>query len=153
MKIYTSYFYKIRFFTPNMIPISTAKWDPKWYHQNKDQSHWFLDKNGVINGLRADVFAPGPVASAVGECGPHCNHNPEECRFLQAYAHQLNQLDINNIITRTEKLCESVRPVVNYEGEPVAVFILHEAPDNPCSERAAIQNYFRSHGIECEEWH
>jgi hypothetical protein len=35
--------------------------------------------------------------------------------------------------------------------EPIAVFIVHEAPDNPCSERAAIQEYFRSHGIECEE--
>ena len=37
MKIMTSYFYAIRFFKPNMIPISTAKWDPKWYHQNKGQ--------------------------------------------------------------------------------------------------------------------
>lgn len=32
MKFYTSYFYKLRFFTPNMLPFSTAKWDPKWYH-------------------------------------------------------------------------------------------------------------------------
>lgn len=28
MKIYTSYFYMIRFMKPNMIPLSTAKWDP-----------------------------------------------------------------------------------------------------------------------------
>ena len=152
MKVYTSYFYKIRFFKPNMIPISTALWDPKWYHQNQDQSHWFIDKNGVINGLRAEEFAPGQVARAVSDCGS-CDHtNSNNCAFLRAYEHQLNQLDIDNIMTRIENLCAAVRPVVGYTGEAIPVFIVHEAPDNPCSERAAIQNYFRSHGIDCEEW-
>ena len=78
MKIYTSYFYKIRFFKPNMIPISTAMWDPKWYHANQKQDHWFVDKNGVINGLRASVFAPGEVATAVSTCGPLCDKNFEK---------------------------------------------------------------------------
>ena len=151
MKIYTSYFYQIRFFKPNMIPISTALWDPKWYHQNRDQRHWFIDKNGVINGLRAEEFAPGPIASQFcrGTCDPK---DPNNCHFLKAYSHQLNQLDIDNIITRTENLCAAVRPVVKYTGDPIAVFIVHEAPNNPCSERAVIQNYFKSHGINCEEW-
>ena len=152
MKVYTSYFYQIRFFQPNMIPISTALWDLKWYHQNQSQEHWFIDKNGVINGLRAPDFAPGKVAQAIGECG-HCAHdNYENCAFLRAYSHQLNQMDIDDIMTRIKNLCAAVRPVVGYTGDPIAVFIVHEAPDNPCSERAAIQNYFRSHGIECEEW-
>lgn len=152
MNIYTSYFYKIRFFTPNMIPISTAKFDPAWYHENKNQDHWFIDKNGVINGLRAPVFAPGEVATAVANCGT-CDHTKfEDCAFLKAYEHQLSLLNIDNILARTRSLCESVRPVVGYEGEPIPVFIVHEAPDNPCSERAAIQKYFQSHGIQCEEW-
>lgn len=152
MKVYTSYFYKIRFFEPNMIPLSTAKFDPAWYHQNKGPDHWFVDKNGVINGLRAPVFAPGEVATAVSNCGS-CDHtNSDNCAFLRAYEHQLSLLDIDDIMTRTENLCAAVRPVNNYHGNPIPVFIVHEAPDNPCSERAAIQNYFRSHGIECEEW-
>lgn len=62
MEIYTSYFYKVRFFKPNMIPISTAFSDPSWFHNFKGHNYQFIDKNGVINGLRADVFAPGPVA-------------------------------------------------------------------------------------------
>lgn len=152
MKIYTSYFYKVRFFTPNMIPISTAKFDPAWYHQNKGQDYCFLDKNGVINGLRAPVFAPGEVATAVSSCRPRCDKNPETCHFLRAYNHQLSLLDINDIMTRIENLCAAVRPVVGYTEEPIAVLLVHEAPDNPCSERTAIQNYFRSHGIECEEF-
>ena len=31
----TSYFYQIRFFRPDMIPLSTARFDPSWYHRNK----------------------------------------------------------------------------------------------------------------------
>ena len=50
MKFALGYFYQVRFFTPNMIPVSTALGDPKWYHQNKGQQFTFLDKNNVING-------------------------------------------------------------------------------------------------------
>lgn len=151
MKVYTSYFYKIRFFKPNMIPLSTALWDPKWYHANQKQDHWFIDKNGVINGLRAPVFAPGPIASEL--CRGNCNpKNPESCDFLRAYAYQLSLLDINDIISRIERMCAEAKKVLNFAEEPIAVFIVHEAPNNPCSERAAIQEYFRSHSIECEEW-
>ena len=45
MKFALGYFYQVRFFTPNMIPVSTALGDPKWYHQNKGQQFTFLDKN------------------------------------------------------------------------------------------------------------
>ena len=152
MKVYTSYFYKIRFFKPNMIPISTAIWDPKWYHANQKQDHWYVDKNGVINGLRASVFAPGEVATAVSTCGPCCDKDHNTCSFLRAYAHQLSLLDINDIMSRTERVCAEAQKVLGFTEEPIAVFIVHEAPDNPCSERTAIQEYFRSNGVECEEW-
>ena len=151
MKIMTSYFYAIRFFKPNMIPISTAKWDPAWYHQQKGPSHYWVDKNEVMNGLRAEVFAPGPITEAF-HCSASCNKDSESCSFLQAYNIQLAHLDINDILTRTERLCEQVRTVTHYEGEPIAVFIVHEAPDNKCSERTSIQNYFKNNGIECEEY-
>ena len=35
MEFYTSYFYKIRFMKPYMIPLSTAVFNPKWYFQNQ----------------------------------------------------------------------------------------------------------------------
>ena len=62
MKVATSYFYQIRFFKPNMIPVSTAMWDPKWFHNFKNQYHVFKDRNGVYNGLRY------PALSPKGEC-------------------------------------------------------------------------------------
>lgn len=153
MKIYTSYFYKVRFFTPNMIPISTAKWDPKWYHDFKGEKHQFIDKNGVINGLRAEVFAPGPIASQFCRGTENCYLNdPHTCLFLRAYRLQLDELNFDDILSRTETLCKNVRDSIHYEGEPIAVFLVHEAPDNPCSERAVIQEWFKSHGIDVVEW-
>jgi hypothetical protein len=62
------------------------------------------------------------------------------------YKNQLLKLDYDDIIKRTEDLCERVRATTGFEGEPIAVFIVHEAPTNPCSERAAIQEFFK-----CEE--
>lgn len=152
MKIYTSYFYKLRFFKPNMIPISTAKWDPKWYHEGKGQENIYIDKNNVINGLRADVFAPGPTTNDL--CyGKDCSvNNPNECAFIKEYERQLDKLEFTDIIYRTERLCEKAREVLHFEEEPIAVFLVHEAPNNPCSERIAIQNWFKKNGISVEEW-
>ena len=56
MKLAISYFYKIRFFQPWMIPISTAAWDPKYYHDNKGKDYLFVDKRGVINGYRYEAL-------------------------------------------------------------------------------------------------
>ena len=145
MKVYTSYFYGIRFFKPNMIPISTAKWDPKWFHQNKGQDYVWVDKNNVMNGLRAPVFAPSDATEAFS-CAPNCGKDPTKCMFMKMYEIKLAKLDYNDIMKRTEDLCERVRAATQFEGEPIAVFIVHEAPDNTCSERAAIQKFF-----QCEE--
>ncbi len=58
LEIATSYFYQIRFFKPSMIPVSTAVFDPKWYHNFKGQDHVFIDKRGVVNGLRIKSLMP-----------------------------------------------------------------------------------------------
>ena len=55
IQIYISYFYQIRFFKKNMIPISTALYDPKWYY-NGHQGHFYKDHNGVYNGFVWNVF-------------------------------------------------------------------------------------------------
>ena len=58
MAIYISYFYNVRFLKPDQVPVSTAVWDPKWFHDFKGQSHKFFDKRGVLNGLRAESLHP-----------------------------------------------------------------------------------------------
>lgn len=148
----TSYFYQVRFFRPNMIPLSTAKWDPKWFHDFRGPGYTFIDKNGVINGLRAEPFAPGPqcdnLCRGIATCS---NQNPLGCQFLCEYANQLSHLNVDAMMERCRRLAEKVRLLNGFTGDPIYVFLVHEAPDNPCSERVVIQNYFNSRGYFCSE--
>lgn len=152
MKIYTSYFYQVRFMKPYMIPLSTAIWDPKWFHNFKGQDNIFVDKNGVVNGLRATPFAP--VVHGEAACtGQPCDHKPESCAFLKQYLDQLNKLDINEIVTRCNNLGQKIKQLQKFEEEPEFIFLVHEAPQNLCSERAVIQLWFKQNGFDVTEWH
>lgn len=130
-----------------MIPVSTARSNPAWFgYRGKP----WLDKRGVVNGLRVEQFAPAPGLGV--ECSKYCSKKGEgECGFLAGYARQLDAIDCEDLLARLERLCESMRVVAKFEGEPTVVFIVHEAPSNPCSERAVIQEYFRKNGVQCEE--
>ena len=153
MKIYTSYFYQVRFMKPYMIPLSTACFDPKWFHQNQNQDFVWKDKNGVYNGLRAPVFAPGPMCE--GLCYGHdtcTQQNPLSCLFLKTYRYQLDQLDYNDIIKRCENIANKIKNIEQFNEEPIIILLVHEAYNNPCSERRPIQEWFASHGKEVVEW-
>ena len=86
MKIYTSYFYKIRFFKPWQIPISTAVWDPKWFNDFKGQGYRFLDKRNVINGLRCESLHPDKTCQDLCRGLETCDcKDPSKCEFLKRY--------------------------------------------------------------------
>lgn len=151
MKIYTSYFYQIRFFTPNMIPLSTCLYDPAWYHDfTYDQKYQFKDKRGVWNGLRAEVFSPTTCGNLCA--GKECDCDPTKCLFLKMYREQLNNLNFFNIIKRIEKISYAVKDYEGFPEEPIAVLIFHEAWYNPCSERTVVREWFKDNGIELEEF-
>lgn len=152
MKIKISYFYKVRFFKPNEIPLSTAISDPKWYHDNKSQEYSFKDKRGVVNGLRAPVFAPGPLTQGTCSGREKCSGIPEKCRFLQLYYFQLKALDFSEIMRRFERLGNAVKEGEGFEGEPTIVLLVHEAPDNPCSERSVLIKWFKENNYELKEY-
>ena len=153
MKIMTSYFYQIRFFTRNMIPLSTAVWDPKWFHQNKGHSFQWKDHNGVWNGLRAEPFVPGVECEGLCRGPEGCNaYSPKACSFLRTYRKQLDRLDFEEILNRFQKLGEQIQQAEGFEEEPVFVLIFHEKYDNPCSERWPVQEWFRDHGYNIKEF-
>lgn len=153
MEIYTSYFYQVRFMKPYMIPLSTAVWDPKWFHQNKGQDFVWKDKNNVYNGLRASVFAPGPLCENLCRGPETCDtHDPTKCLFLKTYRYQLDQLDFNDVIARCERMGNYIKSLENFSEEPVIILLVHEAKTNPCSERSVIQEWFAAHGKEVTEW-
>ena len=137
---YTSYFYMIRFFKSNIIPLSTAVFDPQWFHKSNGNSYTFKDKNNVINGLRIDYLKPGKECD--GLClGPEnnvaCNGNPGICKFLKAYERQL--LNIN----KREMALFMWNTAKKYNIEnPKFAFIVHEAPWKQCSERIVLQKIF-----------
>lgn len=150
MKIKVSYFYQVRFFKPNQIPLSTAVWDPQWFHEFKNKNHTFIDKNGVINGLRIEEFSPKDCdgmcyGTKTDKRGKGCTEDPNTCLFIQAYRNQLNKLDFDNIMRKLENICEK------YNGSEI-ILLVHEATNNPCSERKSIIEFFNMHGIDCEEF-
>ena len=156
MKIYTSYFYQIRFFPKNLIPLSTAHSDPLWYHQNThNHKLQFIDKRGVLNGLRAEPFVPIVHGDGDGTCyGPeNCGNIPELCAFMKNYREQLDQLSYLDIIQRCQILGKNIENRLGEEyANPDFAFIVHEAPWNPCSERRIIQEWFYDNGLRVEEW-
>jgi hypothetical protein len=151
MKVYTSYFYQIRNFKPNMIPISTAMWDPKWYHDNKSYDYKFIDRHGVVNGIRLKEFSPSPyISDYCGDC-KHEKYNPKECPFLKEYADQLDSYQFDKVMRWLTTTMSVAKRDMHLSDEPIPVLIVYETPDNGCSERDIIQAYFNKHGVECAE--
>ncbi len=152
MKIATSYFYQIRNFKRNMIPISTAIGDPKWYHLPEDKESWYFDKRGIINGLRCNSIIEASKKYCNGMCGPaKCTTSPDECCFLTSYRQALETIDLNKLMQNLEFFAQYYKKFFNIQDEIIIVFIVHEAWYNPCSERQPLINFFNSHNIECKE--
>ena len=148
MRIYTSYFYQVRFFPPDLIPLSTAVWDPKWFHDNKSQSYQFKDRRGVLNGLRAEIFYP----RVHGCSGKPCEFVPTNCQFLLDYTKQLDKLNFQEVMERFKTLHDKICAAEGLRDCDFAL-LLHEAPTNPCSERGPIQKWFAANGMPIEEWY
>lgn len=153
MKIRTSYFYQIRNFTHNMIPVSTAIWDPSWFHAfTGDYFHLFKDKRGILNGLRIE---------SIIEQGRQSNHGPDTCpcktkdystcSFLRQYRENLGKIDFNKMMADMEDLANRYAIANKINEEIIIVLIVYETPTNPCSERKSLQDFFNAHGVECKE--
>jgi len=163
-KIYISYFYQIRFFTPNMLPLSTAIYPPEWY-QKVGYGNYFVDKNGVVNGLNIDefIFPKSIYDNEIWDedkCGPNCKYGgdmigkePSEwCSFMKKYYEYLKKRDLINIINKYTYHAERVFNAMFNKNIDTLVLIVHEPPTKACSERLVLQRYFADYGIELKEW-
>lgn len=159
IECYTSYFYQIRFFEPWMAPLSTAMWDPKWFHNFKGNQYIYLDKNGIINGLRFIYLVPNPKND--GECaGPDMcikkfgYADPEHCKFLSDYMKKLEEMNPHMILQKANKAIQdaALKLGVKTDHSLVPVFIFYETPNNPCSEREKVLEWFHKNGINISEW-
>lgn len=136
-----------------MIPVSTAISDPAWYHNfTYDKTFTFLDKRGVVNGLRCEELHGDKNCDGLCLGKNNCKtKNPNECLFLKTYKQQLEKMNINNFIRRAENSLQKIKQQIGFKEEPLLVLIVYEAPSNKCSERKVLLEYFNSKGIECKE--
>jgi len=152
MKLAISYFYQIRNFKRNMIPVSTAVWDPKWYHNFQDSQFTFLDKRGIVNGLRCEELHGDETCQGLCFGKENCEcKDPSKCEFLKAYRQQLEKMNLNAFLERANKSAKRIQEQLKFSEEPIIVLIVYETPTNPCSERQVLIDYFNSHNIECKE--
>jgi len=149
MKVRTSYFYQIRNFKKNMIPMSTAMSDPDWYHDWQGPDHTFTDRRGILNGLR---LRPIIVQENNGGISCPCaTKDPTHCPLATKYRQNLEEIDFPKMMKGISDFCNLYAKQENLKEEPIAVLIVYEAPNNPCSERQALIEYFNEHGVECKE--
>ena len=151
MKFYTSYFYMIRFFSPNMVPVSTALSDPKWYHNHQGKNHIFFDRRSVIHGIRAENLHPDDTCADLCK-GKSCTNSPDSCKFLKLYRKQLDKIDFDQFVKWFERFARIYRKNRKLKDDVDIVFIFHETPMNPCSERVVFHEWMKDHGYDIEEW-
>lgn len=145
MKLYTSYWAQVKNFPKNLVALSTVVWEPKWYNVGS------VDKNGVIS-LRCSPLRPGH--SCDGLCDGRCEpRHPQDCAFLREYRKQLDAIDFNDFIQHLLDLQARLLEDFPDREDLDFAFIFFEKYDNPCSERWAVQDWFRAHGIKIEEWY
>ena len=140
MKIATSYFYQIRFFKPNFIPVSTCLSDPEWYRP-KEGEEYYIDKRGVVCGLR---YEPLIVQR---ECAMACpceeRSAAPECPTMLEYSNALHSLVNKERTMKAFEYCANkFQKELGFKEEPVIVLMVYETLKNPCSERYALQEYF-----------
>ena len=136
MRIFTSYWAKVRDFPTNLIGLNTTVWPPKYRPLGRDN-------RGVLV-LNCNPLIPGHECNYLcrGKCNPP---HPQDCAFLQTYRKQLDKIDFNEFYSYMQKLSEK------YENADFA-FIMFEPPMRECSERIQIQAWLRDNGVEVEEW-
>lgn len=130
-----------------MIPISTAKNDPPWYHNYGDNSILFIDKNGVLNGARTEILNTATIEKRIIGAPPQ-----DDEEFIHFYN---QEIELNGGI---QKFLKELTAFATYwcnsnhiNEEPIIVFIVYESPTNPKSEREPLLKFFASRNINCEE--
>ena len=141
MEIRTSYFYQIRNFTPNLIPISVCLSDPEWFRP-KDGKQYYIDKRGVICGLRYEPL----IVQQYGTCGCPCEDKGQglTCTTMQEYRQLLETYVDKDKLYKAFDHCAKMFKI----EDPIFVLIVYEAPTNPCSERLGLQQFFNCKELE-----
>ena len=134
MKLYISYFGQMRNFTPNMLPVSTAKWDQQWFKG--------IDRI-------EELVMPDSYVWEIEQSGEMCRKNcplSAPCKFMSKYKEYLDTLDFEKILTKLFLMS------LAHAGVDTIVLMVYEKSDVQCAERPVLQQWFAEHGVELKEW-
>ena len=155
MQWFCSYFQQIRNIKdPSYIFLDTSIWAPKWLDPSNGTKQYINEYNQLI-GIKLDELLLTedeiPEEMCSGQPCPYIEKHPY-CQFLKAYYKHLQKIGFNNLLQEINRIAEDVRKITHYEGEPKIVLLVHEKPDNPCSERGPLVRFFKENGIILREW-
>lgn len=168
IKFYISYFYKIRFMKPNMLPLSTATFDPGWYHQNGFKCVQWINNNGVLIGCRWDELSLdhniyyNELITKELDCESFnkqydCKEKfkkYQSCPFMNVYKKYLLQhglKDFNEFVARIQGYVNFINKKYNLNVDTV-VLIVHEPSSVLCGERPVLRQIFEENGYKLPEW-
>ena len=136
----TSYFYQIRNFKEWMLPVSTALSDPDWYRPEEGQEYYY-DKRGIVCGLRYEPLIVQRQCAM--ECPCMDRSLAPACPTMQEYEQLLHSfVDKEKTLKAFEYCANKFKKEIGFKHKPIIVLIVYETPNNPCSERAALQKFF-----------
>ena len=160
MRIYISSFYNVRFFTPNIIPISTAaSYGWPWWLVKADghkQGDIYLNKDNVMIGIKEDslAFPEASFETLTEQCQKDCPYKEKapKCQFMNAYYKHLQTLDFSALLVELGRVANDVKKITKFETDPIIVLMVYESPSSPCGERPCLQKWFSDNGYELKEW-
>ena len=144
VQIATSYFYMIRHFKTNMIPVSTCLSDPTWYRPPEGKEY-YIDKRGIICGLRYEPLIVQRECAMMCPCDE--KHLAPACPTMLEYEAALNTFVDKERTLKAFEFCAN-KFALPFGDEPIIVLIVYETPNNPCSERYALQRFFNCKELE-----
>ena len=156
MEYYITYFQNIRHIKDDSyILIDTSIWAPKWLDPSNGKKQ-YINENNLLIGIKEESFLMTedeiPEEMCSGKPCPYIDKHPH-CQFLEAYWKHLQKIDFNGyLIPELNRIAEDVRKITHYKGEPKIVLLVHEKPDNLCSERISLIRLFKENGIILREW-
>lgn len=160
MKIYISSFYNVRFFTENIIPISTAGgygW-PWWLFKADNQKigTYYINKNNVMIGIKEDSLSynADEFCNLTEPCQKNCPYisKAPHCQFMDSYYNQLTKLNFKELIDSFNYIAEDIRTITHYKGEPIIVLLVYESAKVNCAERPCLQKWFKDNNYDLLEW-
>ena len=135
MQYYISYFGQMKNFPPNVLPVSTVKWEQDWFR-------------GKIPHID-ELVMPDNVVYQIEQKGEMCRKNcplKAPCLFMQEFKKYLDSLDFNQILTKLELL------TLDKPNIDTIILMVYEKTDVLCAERPVFQAWFKDNGLELKEW-